>query len=89
MERLGHKLRDAELDYETFAGVHNFIIKHAGSRFRVQFAEQALRRKCAEHLEEAIHKVAERVLANSTLDPLQRQLSLQPAQHSYLSDDDA
>jgi hypothetical protein len=44
LERLGHKLRDAEVDYETFAGMHNFIINHAGARFRVQFAEQTLRR---------------------------------------------
>ena len=71
MERLGHKLSDAEVDYETFAGIHNFIINHAGTRFRVQFAEQALRRKSVEDLEEAIHKVTERVLCNSTLGPLQ------------------
>jgi hypothetical protein len=70
LERLGHKLSDAEVDYETFAGMHNFIINHAGTRFRVQFAEQALRRKSVEDLEEAIHKVAERVLSNSTLRPL-------------------
>ena len=71
LERLGHKLSDAEVDYETFAGMHNFIINHAGTRFRVQFAEQALRRKSVEDLEEAIHKVAERVLSHSTLHPLQ------------------
>ena len=71
LERLGHKLSDAEVDYETFAGVHNFIINHAGTRFRVQFAEQTLRRKSAEDLEEAIHRVAERVLSNITLRSLQ------------------
>ena len=70
LERLGHKLSDAEVDYETFAGMHNFIINHAGTRFRVQFAEQALRRKSIEDLEEAIHKVAERVLSNYTLRSL-------------------
>ena len=71
LERLGRKLTDAEVDYETFAGMHNFIINHAGTRFRVQFAEQMLRRKSVEDLEEAIHKVAEQVLSNSTLLPLQ------------------
>ena len=71
LERLGHKLSDAEVDYESFAGMHNFIINHAGTRFRVQFAEQALRRKSVEDLEEAIHKVAERVLCHNTLHPLQ------------------
>src|SRR6188768_2594038 len=71
LERLGHKLSDAEVDYETFAGMHNFTINHSDTRFRVQFAEQALRRKSVEDLEEAIHKVAVRVLSNSTLRPLQ------------------
>jgi hypothetical protein len=71
LERLGHKLTDAQVDYESFAGVHNFIINHAGTRFRVQFAEQALLRKSVEDLEEAIHKVAERVLSNSTVRALQ------------------
>ena len=71
LERLGHKLSDAEVDYEAFAGMHNFIINHAGTRFRVQFAEQTLLRKSADDLEAAIHKVAERVLCNSTLGPLQ------------------
>jgi len=50
--------------------VHHFIINHAGTRFRVQFAEHTLRRKSAEDLEEAIHRVAEQVLSNSTLRPL-------------------
>ena len=71
LERLGQKLSDAELDYETFAGVHNFIINHAGNRFRVQFSEQTLLRKSVEELEETIHKVAERVLSTSTVHPLQ------------------
>ena len=71
LERLGHKLGDAEVDYESFDGLHNFIINHAGIRFRVKFAERALRRKSVEELEEAIHKVAERVLSNSTLRPRQ------------------
>ena len=71
LERLGQKLSDAELDYESFAGVHNFIINHAGTRFRVQFTEQTLLGKSAEELEHTIHKVAEQVLSNSTLRQLQ------------------
>ena len=67
LERLGQKLGDAELDYETLAGVHNFIITHAGTCFRVQFAEQTLLGRSAEELEHTIHKVAEHVLSNSTL----------------------
>jgi hypothetical protein len=31
LERLGHKLTDAEVDYEAFDGMHNFIINHAGT----------------------------------------------------------
>ena len=42
LERLGHKLTDAEVDYEAFAGMHNFIINHAGTRFGVQFAASGL-----------------------------------------------
>jgi hypothetical protein len=71
LERLGQKLGDAELDYETLAGVHHFIITHAGTRFRVQFAEQTLLGKSAEELEHTIHKVAEQVLSNSTVRQLQ------------------
>ena len=71
LERLGEKLSDAELDYESFAGVHNFIIDHAGTRFRVQFTEQTLLGKSAEELEHTIHKVAEQVLSNSTVRQLQ------------------
>jgi hypothetical protein len=67
LERLAQKIGDAEIDYETFAGLHNFIIKVAGIRFRVQFAEEALLRRSIEELEETIHKVAERVLCKSAL----------------------
>jgi hypothetical protein len=45
LERLGHRLGDAQVDYESFEGVHNFIINHAGTRFTVQFAERTLLRK--------------------------------------------
>jgi hypothetical protein len=65
LERLGQKISDAEVDYETFAGLHNFIIKLAGIRFKVQFAEETLLRKSIEELEETIHKVVERVLCKS------------------------
>lgn len=71
LERLGQKISDAEVDYETFGGLHNFTIKLAGTRFKVQFAEEALVRKSIDELEEAIHKVAERVLRHSTPRPLQ------------------
>jgi hypothetical protein len=71
LERLGHKLSDVEVDYEAFAGVHNFNINHGGTRFRVQFAEQTLRRKSVEDLEEAVHKASERVLSKNLLRPLQ------------------
>jgi len=58
----GQKLSDAEVDYESFNGLHNFLIRHDGTRFRVQFTDQALLRKSAYEIEEAIHKVVERVL---------------------------
>ena len=62
LEHLGQKLSDAEIDYESFDGLHNFLIQHDGTRFRVQFTEQALLMKGPYEIEEAIHKVVERVL---------------------------
>ena len=62
LEHLGQKLSDAEVDYENFNGLHNFLIRHDETRFRVQFTDQALLRKSAYEIEEAIHKVVERVL---------------------------
>jgi len=32
-ERLGLELAGAQLDYESFNGIHNFIITDAGTRF--------------------------------------------------------
>ena len=62
LEHLRHKLNNAEVDYESFNGLHNFLIRYDGTRFRVQFTDQALLRKSAYEIEEAIHKVVERVL---------------------------
>ena len=44
----------ARKDYESFNGMHNFIITHAGTRFRIQFAEQALLTRSMEQLEQTI-----------------------------------
>ena len=62
LEHLGQKLSDAEVDYESFDGLHNFMIRHDGTRFRAQFTEQDLLRKTPSEIEEAIQKVVERVL---------------------------
>src|SRR4051794_39628122 len=62
LEHLGQKLSDAEVDYETFIGLHNSLIRHEGTRFRVQSTDKALRRKSEYEKEEPIHKVVERVL---------------------------
>ena len=50
LERLGHKLTDAEVDYEAFAGVHNFISLSIMRALSLEFslpsrcyAERALR----------------------------------------------
>jgi hypothetical protein len=45
LEHLRQKLSDAEIDYESFDGVHNFLIRHDRTRFRGQFTDQALLRK--------------------------------------------
>ena len=57
-ERLGLELAGAQLDYESFNGIHNFIITHAGTRFRIQFAEQTLLTRSMEQLEETVCKIA-------------------------------
>ena len=62
LEHLERKLSDAEVDYESFEDLHNFIIKQDGARFRVQFTAQTLLRKNSHEIEEAVHKVVERVL---------------------------
>jgi len=68
-ERLGLELAGAQLDYESFNGIHNFTITHAGTRFRIQFAEQTLLTGSMEQLEETTCKIAERVLCNGILRP--------------------
>ena len=68
-ERLGRELAAAQLDYESFNGIHNFTITHAGTRFRIQFAEQTLLTGSMEQLEETTCKIAERVLCNGILRP--------------------
>jgi hypothetical protein len=62
LEQLTQKLSGANVDYERFDSLHNFIIEQDGTRFRVQFTEQTLLRKNAYEIEEAVHKVVERVL---------------------------
>jgi hypothetical protein len=61
LERLALQLSDATVDYECAAGVHHFMITYAGTRFRVQFAEQVLLRKS----EVTVSKVVERVLCST------------------------
>ena len=72
LERLGDHFSDAEVDYESFAGLHSFIVKHAGIRFRLKFSEQTLLRTSVEQLEETIRRVTETVLrapASRSLQP--------------------
>jgi hypothetical protein len=45
LQRLRHKLIDAKIGYESVEGVHNFLIQHGGTRFRVQFTEGTLLKK--------------------------------------------
>ena len=72
LEHLERKLSDAEVDYESFDDLHNFIIKQDGTRFRVQFTEQTLLRKNAHEIEKAVHEVVERVLSATSPRVLKR-----------------
>ncbi len=65
LERLALQLSDATVDYECAAGVYHFMITYAGTRFRVQFAEQVLLRKSLKDVEVTVSKVVERVLCNT------------------------
>ena len=72
LKHLGQTFGSAEVDYESFDGLHNFIIQQDRTRFRVQFTDQALLRKSSHEIEETIHKVVEQVLCATRARVLKR-----------------
>jgi hypothetical protein len=64
LERLIDRLRDAKVEYQCGAGVHEFTICYAESRCSVRFPEAALLRRGTEALEQAVAQIVDRIRAN-------------------------
>jgi predicted DNA-binding protein (UPF0278 family) len=69
LERLSSYLSDASVDYECLAGVHTFVIRRAGARFKVGLPEQMLLRKQISQLEELASQVVARVRSHNRPQP--------------------
>ena len=52
---------DVTVDYKCGAGVHEFIVCYAGSRFMLRFPEQALLRRGMQELEQMVGQIVERI----------------------------
>ena len=61
LERLIERLHDVTVDYKCGAGVHEFIVCYAGSRFMLRFPEQALLRRGMQELEQMVGQIVERI----------------------------
>jgi len=61
LERLIDRLHDVTVDYKCGAGVHEFIVCYAGSRFMLRFPEQALLRRGMQELEQMVGQIVERI----------------------------
>jgi hypothetical protein len=69
LEHLMDRLHGATVDYESSNEVHTFVIRYAGSRFKVQFREQWLLRRNGKEIEETIVQIVERICTQSRLHP--------------------
>jgi hypothetical protein len=77
LEHLIGRLHDAEVDYQCAGSSHEFLIRHAGSRFTIRFAEQSLLTKTLPHLYALLAPMVERIRANS-----HRQTPAAPLRHA-------
>ena len=64
LERLVDRLHDVTVDYRCQAGVHEFTLSYAGSRFMLRFPEHALLRRGVQELERMVRQIVERIQAN-------------------------
>jgi hypothetical protein len=64
LEHLIDRLSAARVDYQCVAGVHEFTVCHAESRFSIRFLETALLRRGTEALEQAVTQIVDRIRAN-------------------------
>ena len=65
LERLTERLDDATVDYQCNRGVHEFLVRRAGSRFKIEFSEPSLLRRSEQELEQAAGRIVERIRAFS------------------------
>jgi len=69
LERLIDRLHDATVDYQCSAGVHEFVVRHSGSCFKIQFPEQSLLRRSEHDLEQVTAQIVERIRTHSLPRP--------------------
>ena len=65
LEHLIDRLHDAEVDYQCSGSSHELLVRHAGSRFTIRFAEQSLLTKTLPDLYALLAPMVERIRANS------------------------
>lgn len=65
LERLTNEFSDADVDYQCSAGVHEFVVRHAGSRFKIEFSDPSLLRRSERDLEQTVGQLAARIRAHS------------------------
>jgi hypothetical protein len=69
LESLIERLHDATVDYQCYGGVHRFVVRHAGSRFKIEFPEQSLLRRSEQDLEQVTAQIVERIRTHSLPGP--------------------
>jgi hypothetical protein len=69
LETLSSQLSDGSVDYECRTGVHTFVIRHAGARFKTRVPEQMLLSKDTSQLEQMASQVAAQVRSHNRPEP--------------------
>jgi hypothetical protein len=69
LERLTDQLHDATVEYQCVAGVHEFFVRCAGSRYSIRLPELSLLRRSVQDLEQLVGQVVERIRIDSPLRP--------------------
>jgi hypothetical protein len=67
LERLTNEFSDADVDYQCSAGVHEFVVRHAGSRFKIEFSDPSLLRTSERDLEQTVGQMVARIRAHGQL----------------------
>ena len=65
LERLGQSLSDADLDYQTGEGIHEFIVRLGGKRHVINFSDDLMEKKNEKDLSIVILGIVERASTQS------------------------